>query len=244
MTKKAASLIAGTALLAGSVLVPSAFAGEEAAECVTSVSEGSSSWSVKQTYLNYLTLPITKGEVIVSDGVTIEDAKKGPFKFEVDPERSSIESASKGVFGLKGTVIFHGHKKGDKWELDQSVSDVKIVVDGTSGQIIADYTSVKYPNEGNLPPYAGDDEVIASVTWDKAPNLVAGNVDLSGAKVLLSEKGASELFGGFYTKGQEMAPVSVKAALEEKCMTPEPTTTTAEPTTTTTAPTTTAEPTT
>ncbi|MCX7444838.1 HtaA domain-containing protein [Corynebacterium sp. P7003] len=231
------ALITATVLTTGSILVPSAFA-EDAPECVTSVKEGVSSWSIKESYLNYLTMPITRGEVIVSDGVTIADKKKGPFEFTVDAGESKIESESKGVFALDGTIVIHGHKKGDKWELDQNISDVKIAVDGTSGEIIADYSSVKYPNPNDEAPYTADDEVIANVTWDAAPSLAAGDVDLSGAKVTLTQKGASELFGGFYEVGQEMAPVGVKASLEEKCTTPEPTSTTSspEPTSTTSSP--------
>ena len=221
-------------MVAGSVLVPTAFAEEEGAGCVTSVDQGSASWSIKKSYLNYLTLPITRGEVIVSDGVTIDNPKTGPFVFEVDADRSTIESESKGVFGLKGTIDIHGHKSGDKWELDQTLSDVKIAVDGTEGQIIMDFSSARYPNPENLPPYSGNDAVIANVTWDSAPNLTAGDVSLSGADVKLTEVGASELFAKFYQKGQELAPVSVSATLVEQCESPAPSTTTTVPSTTTT----------
>ncbi|MBV7292620.1 HtaA domain-containing protein [Corynebacterium sp. TAE3-ERU16] len=227
-------------MVAGSVLVPTAFAEEEGAGCVTSVDQGSASWSIKKSYLNYLTLPITRGEVIVSDGVTIDNPKTGPFVFEVDADRSTIESESKGVFGLKGTIDIHGHKSGDKWELDQTLSDVKIAVDGTEGQIIMDFSSARYPNPDNLPPYSGDDAVIANVTWDSAPNLTAGDVSLSGADVKLTEVGASELFAKFYGMGQVLAPVSVSATLVEQCESPDPTTTEA-PATTTTMPSTTTE---
>ncbi|MBV7292621.1 HtaA domain-containing protein [Corynebacterium sp. TAE3-ERU16] len=223
-------------MVAGSVLVPTAFAEEEGAGCVTSVDQGSASWSIKKSYLNYLTLPITRGEVIVSDGVTIDNPKTGPFVFEVDADRSTIESESKGVFGLKGTIDIHGHKSGDKWELDQTLSDVKIAVDGTEGQIIMDFSSARYPNPDNLPPYSGDDAVIANVTWDSAPNLTAGDVSLSGADVKLTEVGASELFAKFYGTGQVLAPVSVSATLVEQCESPDPTTTEAPAPTTTEAP--------
>ncbi|MCX7538205.1 HtaA domain-containing protein [Corynebacterium sp. P5875] len=227
-------------MVAGSVLVPTAFAEEEGAGCVTSVDQGSASWSIKKSYLNYLTLPITRGEVIVSDGVTIDNPKTGPFVFEVDADRSTIESESKGVFGLKGTIDIHGHKSGDKWELDQTLSDVKIAVDGTEGQIIMDFSSARYPNPDNLPPYSGDDAVIANVTWDSAPNLTAGDLSLSGADVKLTEVGASKLFAEFYETGQALAPLSVSAKLVEQCESPDPTTTEAPaPTTTTTMPSTT-----
>ncbi|MCX7538206.1 HtaA domain-containing protein [Corynebacterium sp. P5875] len=229
-------------MVAGSVLVPTAFAEEEGAGCVTSVDQGSASWSIKKSYLNYLTLPITRGEVIVSDGVTIDNPKTGPFVFEVDADRSTIESESKGVFGLKGTIDIHGHKSGDKWELDQTLSDVKIAVDGTEGQIIMDFSSARYPNPDNLPPYSGDDAVIANVTWDSAPNLTAGDLSLSGADVKLTEVGASKLFAEFYETGQALAPLSVSAKLVEQCESPDPTTTEAPaPTTTTTMPSTTTE---
>ncbi|MCX7491748.1 HtaA domain-containing protein [Corynebacterium sp. P6129] len=223
-------------MVAGSVLVPTAFAEEEGVGCVTSVDQGSASWSIKKSYLNYLTLPITRGEVIVSDGVTIDNPKTGPFVFEVDADRSTIESESKGVFGLKGTIDIHGHKSGDKWELDQTLSDVKIAVDGTEGQIIMDFSSARYPNPDNLPPYSGDDAVIANVTWDSAPNLTAGDLSLSGADVKLTEVGASELFAKFYETGQALAPLSVSAKLVEQCESPDPTTTEAPAPTTTEAP--------
>ncbi|MCK7661050.1 HtaA domain-containing protein [Corynebacterium antarcticum] len=223
-------------MVAGSVLVPTAFAEEEGVGCVTSVDQGSASWSIKKSYLNYLTLPITRGEVIVSDGVTIDNPKTGPFVFEVDADRSTIESESKGVFGLKGTIDIHGHKSGDKWELDQTLSDVKIAVDGTEGQIIMDFSSARYPNPDNLPPYSGDDAVIANVTWDSAPNLTAGDLSLSGADVKLTEVGASELFAKFYETGQALAPLSVSAKLVEQCESPDPTTTEVPDPTTTEAP--------
>ncbi|MEZ2189944.1 HtaA domain-containing protein [Corynebacterium sp. CCM 9204] len=216
--KRSVAAITGVAMGVLTLTAPGAVSEAVEPECV--VTAGSASWSIKDSYLRYLKSPATNGEVIVSDGVTIDDPGKGPFVFGVDAERSSVESASKAVFGLNGTIVIHGHKNGDKWELDQKISDVKVAVDGKSGQIIADYSSVKYPNREGDAPFVADDAVIANVTWDAAPNLVAGDVDLSGAKVLLTEKAAAELFSGFYQKDMEMAPLQVKTKLSGTCATP------------------------
>ena len=215
------SLAVGALVL--SPLLPSAIAdSSDAATCETTVTSGDAKWSIKESYLSYLHSPITMGKVTVTDGVTIDDPKKGPFVFEVDPEKSMITSETAGTFALKGSINIVGHKAADgRWELNQDLEDVKLVVDGNKGQIMVDFESEPYPNpDGSKPKKTGDDAVIANVTWDEAPSLVPGNVDLSGSKVFLTEVGATDLFSGFYQEGQEVSPVSLNAVIDEECTEP------------------------
>ena len=212
------TLTTGLAIMALGIAVPTTVSAEETTACTTEVTAGTGSWAIKESYLSYIFKPITRGEIFATNGASIADPKKGPFTFTVDPQRSTIESASKGVIGLGGDIVIHGHKKDDQWELDQQLSDLKVVIDGNKGQITADYISAKYPNpDGAIAPFTADDAVIATVTWDTAPSLTSGKIDVTDAPVVLTDKGASELFAGFYSAGQELAPLSLDVTLDNGC---------------------------
>ena len=212
------SLTTGLAIVALGISVPNTVSADEPAACTSEVTAGTGSWAIKESYLSYIFKPVTRGEIFATNGASIADPKKGPFTFTVDPQRSTIESVSKGVIGLNGDIVIHGHKKAEQWELDQQLSDLKVVIDGNKGQIMADYISAKYPNpDGAAAPFTADDAVIATVTWDTAPSLTSGKIDVTDAPVVLTDKGASELFAGFYSAGQELAPLSLDVTLGNGC---------------------------
>lgn len=167
-----------------------------AQQCVArSVSGATLSWGVKESFRTYITGPIAKGAITPS-GVTSSGSSlgwssgSGKFNSDVDQGRVSFP----------GSVSFSGHGG----ILDLTISNVRVQVNSAStGSLIADVASSDM--EGTKNQQSG--VTIASLNLTGTKSTTGGTVTWTGASASLTSAGASA-FGGFYTAGDAMDPVT------------------------------------
>ncbi|MFE9907625.1 HtaA domain-containing protein [Streptomyces clavifer] len=186
---------------------PSATATTPAAE-QGAVVDGTLDWGVKKSFRTYITGPIANGKVVTTGGAT---ASADSYRFpdatgRFDARKQTLDAA----FG--GTVHFLGHKDGDAYTLDLSLTGLEVRVKGSSGTLVADVTT-KDRETGRVSTHTG-----LAVADLKLPagELAAkeGVVTLSGVPATLSADGV-KAFGGMYGKGEQLDALTVAVALDE-----------------------------
>lgn len=162
------------------------------------VTGGSATWGVKESFRNYVTGPVAAGQITTSDGATTNG--DGTFGFQ--PASGSFDPATgKADVKFGGTVLFTGHAGA----LRVRVSDPRVAYQGTSGVLYADVVSrdlntaqdVSYPNVdvANLD--------LTGVT----PTVDGSSASVSNVPAKLTTNGA-KAFAGFYSSGEELDPIS------------------------------------
>ncbi|QDQ19999.1 HtaA domain-containing protein [Corynebacterium glutamicum] len=223
-----------SALLAASVAgaalaIPATSA--HAAESICTFT-GDVGWNVRDSFNSYLLGNIAngsaykhKGGLDVRDGVQTDGNGKTPaLTWPVDSVSSSKISTSGGAHWT-GHNLYTGDdltEVPNNFTLDLDFSNITVELNGSSGRLLVDYTSREYINTHTLGEFqSGEQAELATVTFAKAPNLTASSVDVTG-DVALTAAGV-EVFGGFYTAGEELAPITLNLTVDDGCgTTPEP----------------------
>ncbi|WP_235734522.1 HtaA domain-containing protein [Nocardioides alcanivorans] len=172
------------------------------------ITAGSIDWGVKASFRNYITGPIAHGSIEVSDGVSTNE--DGTLAFPVvdgvwDPAGTSI-------IELGGSVRFFGHDSGNGPQLDLTISDPRVLVDGAGATLVADVVS-RGLDSGTLTTY--DDVVLADL--DNGGDRIRA----LGDQILLSEVPAAltavgaPAFADFYPAGSDLDPISGTVELGE-----------------------------
>ncbi|WP_087062278.1 HtaA domain-containing protein [Corynebacterium glutamicum] len=217
-----------SALLAASVAgaalaIPAASAYATESTCSYT---GEVGWNVRDSFNSYLLGNIAngsaykhKGGLDVRDGVQTDGNGKTPaLTWPVDSVSSSKISTSGGAHWT-GHNLYTGDdltEVPNNFTLDLDFSNITVELNGSSGRLLVDYTSREYINTHTLGEFqSGEQAELATVTFAKAPNLTASSVDVTG-DVALTAAGV-EVFGGFYTAGEELAPITLNLTADEGC---------------------------
>ncbi|OLO33678.1 hypothetical protein PZ61_0226465 [Streptomyces sp. MNU77] len=197
---------------------PSPSASETAAPVSGPVVDGTLNWGVKERFRSYVVGPIAHGKVETSGGAT---ASGDSYRFskatgEVDAEKNTLTAA------FRGKVRFLGHETAGTYELDLSLSNLKVDIKGTSGKLLADVSTKPRPTDANPKPKVN---VLTDVPFAdlKVPAgaLAAkdGIVNLKSVPATLTEDG-SKAFSGMYPKGEELDALNVAVSLDEDAQLP------------------------
>ncbi|MFE1144807.1 HtaA domain-containing protein [Streptomyces rochei] len=186
----------------------SALAGQAATE--GAIADGTLGWGVKQSFRSYVTGPVAKGEVTVSDGA-VQAAGNGAFTFK-DATGTYDTDADKLTAAFRGAVNFKGHRTNGAYGLDLTLSNLKATLDGGTGKLTADVNSLGTRTEG----------VVLADLEAKSADLTARNdvITVDGVAATLTEAGA-KAFGDFYTAGTALDAVDLSVALSEDARLPE-----------------------
>ncbi|RKE23280.1 HtaA domain-containing protein [Streptomyces sp. TLI_171] len=204
-----------------------------AAAADPTVSGGRLDWGIKQSFLSYVTGPVANGKWALTGGAATVGGSV--FRFHsatgsYDPATGRLSAA------FQGGVRFTGHQENGVNALDLSISrlTVKAGADGDAA-LYADVSS-KSRQTGRTSSTSQTrlaDLSLAGVNLKAA----SGTVTLSGVPATLTAAG-STAFGGFYTAGTALDPLTFSVTLKSAApsATPTPTATpTATPTTAATA---------
>lgn len=223
-----------SALLAASVAgaalaIPAASA--YAAESTCSYT-GEVGWNVRDSFNSYLLGNIAngsaykhKGGLDVRDGVQTDGNGKTPaLTWPVDSVTSSKISTSGGAHWT-GHNLYTGDDLAEvpnNFTLDLDFSNITVELSGSTGRLLVDYTSREYINTHTLGEFqTGEQAELATITFAKAPDLTSNSVNVTGDAALTAD--GVEVFGGFYTAGEELAPITLNLTADEGCgSTPEP----------------------
>lgn len=170
--------------------------------------DGTLDWGVKDSFRTYVTGPIANGKVETTGGATASDAG---YRFpdatgSFDADEQTLDA------GFEGKVRFLGHKEGDAYTLDLSLTGLEVRVEDGAGTLVADVSS-KDRETRKVTTYT--DLALADL---KLPGgeLAAkdGVVTLSAVPATLTADG-TKAFGGMYTKGTALDALTVSVALDE-----------------------------
>ncbi|MFB7376603.1 HtaA domain-containing protein [Kitasatospora purpeofusca] len=226
LRRMAAALVTALAALLTVLVLPG-----QAVAAEGKVSGGRLDWGIKQSFLTYVTGPIAKGTWALTGGAATVSGSG--FRFHsatgsYDPANGALTAA------FSGGVRFTGHQENGANALDLSIGRLtfRAAAGGAAG-LYADVSS-KSRETGQ----------VSNASQAKLAELSLAGVDLRGAAgtltlsnvpATLTDAGA-KAFGGFYTAGTALDPVSLSVNLPAAQATPTPTApaspTAAAPTTT------------
>jgi len=164
--------------------------------------DGTLGWGVKQSFRAYVVGPVADGTITAFGGAR-QASGNGAFTFTRATGTYDTEAGT--LFAsFDGAVTFKGHEEDGKYALDLTFSGLKVTLDGGSGRLTADVTSLGEKSE----------DVVLAELKAKSPALKADGdvITVAGIDATLSEAGA-KAFGGFYTAGSALDPVNLSVAL-------------------------------
>ncbi|MFJ3894537.1 HtaA domain-containing protein [Streptomyces sp. NPDC090083] len=183
---------------------PSASPSDTVSEPATKgdIADGKLTWGVKESFRSYVVGSVAKGKISATGGAT-QAAGNGVFTFtgatgSYDTDADTLTAA------FDGAVNFKGHEDNGTYGLDLTFTDLKATLDGGSGTLTADVTSLGEKSE---------DVVLADLKAGSA-DLTAKDdvVTLDDVTTTLTAAGA-KAFGGFYQSGAELDPLDLSVAL-------------------------------
>ncbi|SDT72846.1 Htaa protein [Streptomyces sp. TLI_053] len=213
LRRLAAALVTALAALLTVVVLPG-----QAVAAEGKVSGGRLDWGIKQSFLTYVTGPIAKGTWALTGGAATVSGSG--FRFHsatgsYDPANGALTAA------FSGGVRFTGHEENGTNALDLSIGRLtfRAAAGGAAG-LYADVSSksretgqVSNASQAKLAELS-----LAGVDLRGA----AGTLSLSNVPATLTDAGA-KAFGGFYTAGTALDPVSLSVNLPAAQATPTPT---------------------
>ncbi|NJP67441.1 HtaA domain-containing protein [Streptomyces spiramenti] len=169
------------------------------------VSGGRLDWGVRSSFLTYITGPIAQGSWGLSGGAgTVGNSQ---FRFHsatggYDPETGAVTAA------YSGGVRFQGHFDDQGVpELDLTISNPSVRVDGASGTLYADIRS-KARGSGQVNEASG--VALASLNLSGVDLRGGSRISVTGAPATLTTDGATA-FAGYYAAGDPLDPVTFTA---------------------------------
>ncbi|MBI8989490.1 HtaA domain-containing protein [Corynebacterium meridianum] len=217
--RRAAATAAATAVVGLMVLPVLPATAEDCSESYTKI-DGAMRWGFKKSFLSYIRSGGTRGGWDL-DGMSFDSGSE-QFVLTPDPNAMKVVDEDTATIPLQGSLRFFGHEgEGGQgpgeYALDFTLSDMKLVVDGTNATLVADYKGLEL--EEGTTNVAGetsaDDADFMDIRLSQAPDFTSGSLDFTGS-VNLSSAGAA-IFAGFYQPGQEFDDIALSATLEKVC---------------------------
>jgi hypothetical protein len=164
-------------------------------KCVARAVNGATlDWGVRASFRSYVTGPIAGGSISTSGAAATDSGFRwtaGSGAYNTDAERGRVS--------YTGSVHFTGHGG----QLDLTVANPRIQVNGSTGSLIADLSSKGLNGAAGV---NASGVVIATLGLPEA-SIAGDHISWSGASATLTAAGA-EAFGGFYKAGDSLDPVS------------------------------------
>ncbi|GAA3996503.1 HtaA domain-containing protein [Streptomyces plumbiresistens] len=188
---------------------PSASATSSQAPAKGEIADGTLGWGVKESFRAYVVGGVAQGDITTSGGAT-QSADNGIFTF-VDATGAYDTDADTLSASFEGAVNFKGHEENGEYGLDLTLSDVRAILDGGSGELTADVTSLGEKSE----------DVVLADLKAATSDLTASDdlIAVDDVEATLTEAGA-EAFGGFYPVGTALDPVDLSVALTDDAQLP------------------------
>ncbi|MFJ9628358.1 HtaA domain-containing protein [Streptomyces sp. NPDC091280] len=173
------------------------------------IADGTLTWGVKESFRSYVVGSVANGRITTSDGAS-QATGNGVFTFtgatgSYDTDADTLSAA------FEGAVNFKGHEDNGTYGLDLTLTDLKATLDGGSGKLTADVTSLGEKSE---------DVVLADLKADSADLTAKDDViTLDDVTTTLTAAGA-KAFGGFYQTGAALDPLDLSVALTDDATLP------------------------
>lgn len=179
------------------------------------VHNGRADWGVKESFRDYITGNIAKGEISAENGATVNE--DGTYAFTngsggVDMAESIAD------IGFEGSVVFDGHiYDGAEPLLKMTVTDPRVEIDGGTGVLYVDVVSKSLTNEELV---AYDDIAFASLDLSGvAYELEDGVLSWDPIPATLTAEGVPA-FADFYGAGEQLDPITLTVSVDEDVTVP------------------------
>ncbi|TFA91994.1 hemin receptor, partial [Corynebacterium silvaticum] len=177
-------------------------------------------WGIKQTFRYYMLKGAAgqTGGQWATEGIGFSGSDTGhDGAFNFTPSKALVDGSTATIpFG--GLIHFKGHDHGNGvYLLDMTLSDWKVVTNGSSAEIKVDYVSYESDMSNTHergPQITGDDVTIATINLTNFADPSSGSVDLSGTTTLTSE--GAKLFLA-YQAGDSMDDTHGNIRLDGRC---------------------------
>ncbi|AKA96052.1 HtaA domain-containing protein [Corynebacterium ulcerans] len=177
-------------------------------------------WGIKQTFRYYMLKGAAgqTGGQWATEGIGFSGSDTGhDGAFNFTPSKARVDGSTATIpFG--GLIHFKGHDHGNGvYLLDMTLSDWKVVTNGSSAEIKVDYVSYESDMSNTHERGAqitGDDVTIATINLTNYADPSSGSVDLSGTTTLTSE--GAKLFIAYQT-GDSMDDTHGNIRLDGRC---------------------------
>ncbi|WP_267713376.1 HtaA domain-containing protein [Streptomyces sp. CoH17] len=183
-------------------------AARDVAPAKGAIADGTLGWGVKESFRSYVVGPVAQGTVTVSGGAA-QAAGNGAFTFK-NATGTYDTDADRLTAAFRGAVTFKGHRSGDTYGLDLTLSNLKATLDGGTGTLSADVNSLGEQTKGvvlaDLKAGSGDLEADGGV------------ITVDGIAATLTGAGA-EVFGT-YPAGTALDAVDLSVALTDDARLP------------------------
>lgn len=166
-------------------------------------------WGVKASFRAYVTGSIAHGTISTGGGASTNG--DGSFHF---PRSSGSATNGKASAAFGGSVTFTGHDYGSGPLLELRISSLKVALDGGSGALTATLRTraLAEADEDQKPgPRVTYSNIKLATLSGAQPSLASGTAAWSSLAATLTAAGAPA-FGGFYSAGQALDPVTVRLA--------------------------------
>jgi hypothetical protein len=166
-------------------------------------------WGVKSSFTGYVTGPVAGGEAVAADGATPE--ADGTFRF---PALEGLTADADGIeAAFTGSVRFTGHDG----VLDVSLSDLRLLVEGDTGVVVADVASRPFGSvSAPQPVETFDDLQVATLDLTAVVPIDAGGGLAAWVDVPATlTEAAVPAFAGSYPADTALDPLSFTLAAAE-----------------------------
>ncbi|MFD7732386.1 HtaA domain-containing protein [Kitasatospora phosalacinea] len=210
------ALVLPLALLLALAWLPGRAAAADPA--VSTVSGGRLDWGIKQSFLTYVTGPIANGKWALTGGAATVGGSV--FRFHsaagsYDPATGALSAA------FQGGVRFTGHQENGSNALDLAVSRLTVKATANGGAALYADVSSKSRESGRTTSTSQARLADLSLSGVSLKN-ATGTITLSNVPATLTSAGASA-FGGFYTAGTALDPLTFSVTLKTPAAAPSPT---------------------
>jgi len=199
---------AGALLILASTIAPVGAQAQTAAATGCTVTDGTLSWGVKESFRSYISGTIANGSWDTSNGASYETPQFqwGGATGTFDP------SSGTGSVSFDGQVHFTGHDG----LLDLSLAQPTVEFEGATAALLLDARSTDM--EGEVAVDAAQ-EWVGDVTLPGGLQLADGALVVTDAATTLTNAGVTA-FAGFYEAGDELDALSLSLSLAD-CADPE-----------------------
>jgi hypothetical protein len=170
------------------------------------IADGTLSWGVRSSFRSYIEGSIANGQVTTAGGAT----RTGNV-FDFPAQSGSLDGSTAVDAQYAGSVQFTGHDFGSGPVLNVTLSDLRVVVSGSTGSLYGDaaYGSGSLSSTTPSPIVQHDDVQIATLDLTSAPATAVGTTGWrwTNAPATLTADGAAA-FAGFYAAGELLDPVT------------------------------------
>ena len=212
-------------IAAGAVVVPTTAIAQQQTTCtddkaVFKVTGGEFEWDFRDSWNNYIHGKIAHGTSELTGGITnLNEANKIKSNYKFVASKGASTSANQAELNVDGTMRYQGHKHGDNYVLDNTVSNFNLKAEGSKLELYADVHYRKYVDNNTAGEWQDAKQIKVSEWTLKEPlALKAGDVAFaSNGQGKFGSQDVISALGDFYKDDVHTGAITGKVKVSREC---------------------------